>query len=706
MAEFIHEYHLGGLLIGLATFVIIGLFHPLVIKGEYYFGPRIKWAFAGVHLEMDFHNEAEVEEAMKIVEEYRDRPAIARESYDTIVITSSVDFDADAEVDRIIDKVENDTSRNELAVKELTLDTESPFTKAFNKRIMVLDGAMGTMIQSYRLAEADFRGERFASHPTSLKGNNDLLSITRPDVVKEIHCKYLEAGADIISTNTFNAQAISMADFHTENLVKEINIAAAAIARAAADEFTAKTPERPRFVAGSMGPTSKTCSLAAGSIQPGWETFSYERLTAAYTEQASALIEGGVDALLIETIFDHKNAEAAIIGAVSAMKATGNVLPIMLSFNISNPDGNNMLGQSVFDFMDSLPEAPIFSIGLNCIPDIEAITPLVVQLGQKYHYKITLHPNAGFPDAHGHYTVTPEEFRSSLWPLLEGHLLNLAGGCCGTTDTHIRKVAEAVEPFHGLTLSPHTPGEVSSVSISPRRKNIHHTATETHECECCHPQQPKPAEATLSTSGVFDAIVVGNAAEAAQATRVALDNGEEPQEIINRYMITAMSEVGRQFQEGKAFVPQLLMAGRAMKAALELIKPLLAGGSVSTLGKVVIGTVKGDLHDIGKNLVASMLEGCGFDVVNIGIDVPADVFVEAVRTHHPDVLCMSALLTTTMTYMKDVIDALDQAGLRDKVKIMVGGAPVSQNFADEIGADGYSDNANTAVELARRLVGA
>ena len=170
-------------------------------------------------------------------------------------------------------------------------------------------------------------------------------------------------------------------------------------------------------------------------------------------------------------------------------------------------------------------------------------------------------------------------------------------------------------------------------------------------------------------------------------------------------MIRAMGEVGRQFQDGKAFVPQLLMAGRAMKAALELLKPLLAGNASVTMGKVVIGTVKGDLHDIGKNLVASMLEGCGFEVINIGIDISADTFIEEIKKNNADILCMSALLTTTMTYMKDVIEALEKAGIRDKVKVMVGGAPVSQGFADEIGADGYSDNANTAVAVAKKLMG-
>ena len=207
-----------------------------------------------------------------------------------------------------------------------------------------------------------------------------------------------------------------------------------------------------------------------------------------------------------------------------------------------------------------------------------------------------------------------------------------------------------------------------------------------------------------AAKGVFDAIVAGNADDAAAATRKALDAGMAPQDIINESMIAAMGEVGQRFQDGKVFVPQLLMAGRAMKAALELLKPLMAGVASTSKGKVVIGTVKGDLHDIGKNLVASMLEGCGFEVINIGIDVPADKFVEEVRNSHPDILCMSALLTTTMTYMKDVIQALEEAGLRDKVKIMVGGAPVSQRFADEIGADAYSDNANTAVAVATSLM--
>ena len=204
---------------------------------------------------------------------------------------------------------------------------------------------------------------------------------------------------------------------------------------------------------------------------------------------------------------------------------------------------------------------------------------------------------------------------------------------------------------------------------------------------------------------LYEAIVAGKLEPAVEVTRQAIAEGVAPQMIINNSMIKAMGEVGQRFQDGKAFVPQLLMAGRAMKGALELLKPLLAGSASTTIGKIVIGTVKGDLHDIGKNLVASMLEGCGFEVINIGIDVTCDKFVEAVKENHADILCMSALLTTTMTYMKEVIQALEEAGIRNQVKVMIGGAPVSQGFADEIGADGYSDNANTAVAVAKELIG-
>ena len=261
-----------------------------------------------------------------------------------------------------------------------------------------------------------------------------------------------------------------------------------------------------------------------------------------------------------------------------------------------------------------------------------------------------------------------------------------------------------VEPWQGCRLSPHVPGRAEApVNVTPQPHEHHHG----EPCACCEPKAVKEEVKVADhvADDVFEAILQGKADQAAEATRKAIAAHVAPQDIINGQMIRAMGEVGQRFQDGKAFVPQLLMAGRAMKAALELLKPMLAGAASTTIGRVVIGTVKGDLHDIGKNLVASMLEGCGFEVVNIGIDVDSDAFVQAVQTNQADILCMSALLTTTMTYMKEVIAALEAAGLRDKVKVMVGGAPVTQDFADEIGADGYSDNANAAVAVAKQLLG-
>ena len=243
----------------------------------------------------------------------------------------------------------------------------------------------------------------------------------------------------------------------------------------------------------------------------------------------------------------------------------------------------------------------------------------------------------------------------------------------------------------------------SSTSVNTNEHQQDADLAATGQERICIREEQHQEEDKLKT--LYEAIVAGKLESAVEVTRQAIAEGVAPQMIINNYMIKAMGEVGQRFQDGKAFVPQLLMAGRAMKGALELLKPLFAGSASTTIGKIVIGTVKGDLHDIGKNLVASMLEGCGFEVINIGIDVTCDKFVEAVKENHADILCMSALLTTTMTYMKEVIQALEEAGIRNQVKVMIGGAPVSQGFADEIGADGYSDNANTAVAVAKELIG-
>ena len=638
----------------------------------------------GIHLEMDFHNENEVEQAMEIVEQCKAK-ALSAPNLSTFKQSDSVD----EIINRIIEEIENKDIQN----NKTEIDMSLPLYEVAKQRILVLDGAMGTMIQRYNLTESDYRGSRFADHDCDLRGCNDLLCLTKPDVVSEIHRKYLEAGADIIETNTFNAQCISMADFRLEAECREINLAAVKLARSLADEYTAKNPRKPRFVAGSVGPTSKTCSIMSDNTQPGWNTFGYAKLLEAYQEQIEALIEGGVDALLIETIFDVQNAKAAIEAAKIAMAKLGKRVPLMLSFNVTNAEGRNMLGQSIEEFIATLDKTELFSVGVNCVGDVSQVIPLIDRLGTMEGLRISLYPNAGQPYACGHYSQTPEMMQRSVWPLLEWHRLNIIGGCCGTTDGHIAAIASLLQPAESIHLSPHKSG----VALAPVEMDIPEPLEETVPL-------PQPVQTVPVSTEVFDAIVAGKADGVAAETRVAVAKGISPQDIINGQMVKAMAEVGRRFEDGKAFVPQLLMAGRAMKAGLEILKPLMTGESSVSIGKVVIGTVKCDLHDIGKNLVASMLEGCGFDVANIGIDVDSDTFVKAVQENQADILCMSALLTTTMTYMKDVIAALEKAGIRDSVKIMVGGAPVSQDFADEIGADGYSDNANSAVAVAKQLM--
>lgn len=653
----------------------------------------------GVHLEMDFHNEDEVEQAMRIVEEYRGSSAAPKAPDETLRLRD--DFDADREVERIIEEVEGSGAMPFKAA-------ESPIAAAMRGRILVLDGAMGTMIQRSALSEQDFRGDRFASHPCELMGDNDLLNITRPELVEEITRKYLDAGVSVVTTNTFNSQRVSQADFRMEDHAAEMNAAGCRIARRLADEYTAANPALPRFVAGSVGPTPRTLSMASATTQPGVATFSRELLYSAYREQAEALIEGGVDALLIETIFDVENARVAVEAAADAMKALSRSVPLMLSFNVGNSSGSNMLGQNIKGFIESLDHKElILSVGLNCVRDVAAVTPLLEELAGSLPYFITIYPNAGMPDQNGHYSLSPRDFAASLWGLMQYHRLNAVGGCCGTTPDHVKALAVLSEPLQGCVITPHVPGDKGNAVVpapmaqAPAPKSVPERA---EECECCH---PRPAEVKKQSAAerIFEGIVEGNADKTREATEEAIGQKMAPQDIINGQMIRAMGEVGQRFQDGKAFVPQLLMAGRAMKGALELLKPLLAGEASTSVGKVVIGTVKGDLHDIGKNLVASMLEGCGFEVVNIGIDVPSDKFIEAVREHRPDILCMSALLTTTMTYMKTVIHDLEKAGLRDRVKIMVGGAPVSRQFANEIGADAYSDNANSAVRVAKEILG-
>lgn len=305
------------------------------------------------------------------------------------------------------------------------------------ERILILDGAMGTMIQQYNLTEEDFRNERFAHIPGQLKGNNDLLCLTRPDVIQDIHRKYLEAGADIIETNTFSSTTVSMADYHVEEYVREMNLAAVKLARELADEYTARTPDKPRFVAGSVGPTNKTCSMSPDVNNPAFRALSYDELAAAYQQQMEALLEGGVDALLIETIFDTLNAKAAIYAAQQAMETVGVKVPIMLSVTVSDIGGRTLSGQTLDAFLASVQHADIFSVGLNCSFGARQLKPFLAQLAARAPYYISAYPNAGLPNSLGKYDQTPADMAQEVAEYIKEGLINIIGGCCGTTDAYI-----------------------------------------------------------------------------------------------------------------------------------------------------------------------------------------------------------------------------------------------------------------------------
>lgn len=286
---------------------------------------------------------------------------------------------------------------------------KSTIQQLISERILILDGAMGTMIQQYNLREEDFRSERFAHILGQMKGNNDLLCLTRPDVVQDIHRKYLEAGADIIETNTFSSTTVSMADYHMQEYVCEINLAGAKLARELADEYTRKNPSKPRFVAGSVGPTNKTCSMSPDVNNPAFRALTFDELTAAYQEQMEALIEGGVDAILIETIFDTLNAKAAVYAAENAMKVRGKELPLMLSVTVSDIGGRTLSGQTLDAFLASVAHAPIFSVGLNCSFGAKQLKPFLKDLATRAPYYISVYPNAGLPNSLGMYDQSPTE---------------------------------------------------------------------------------------------------------------------------------------------------------------------------------------------------------------------------------------------------------------------------------------------------------
>lgn len=319
--------------------------------------------------------------------------------------------------------------------------------KALNERILVLDGAMGTMLQRYNFTEEDYRGERFKDWEHSLKGNNDLLSLTQPNAIEEVHRKYLEADADIIETNTFSGTTIAMADYHMEELVYELNYESAKIARKICDEFTVENPAKPRFVAGSMGPTNRTASLSPDVNDPGFRAITFDELRIAYKQQAEALLDGGSDLLLVETIFDTLNAKAALF-AIDEIQEERNIqIPIMVSGTITDASGRTLSGQTAEAFLISISHLNLLSVGLNCALGAEQLTPYLETLSKNSEFYISAYPNAGLPNAFGQYDETPEFMAEQIKEYAEKGLINIIGGCCGTTPPHIKAIADLVKNY-------------------------------------------------------------------------------------------------------------------------------------------------------------------------------------------------------------------------------------------------------------------
>ncbi len=323
----------------------------------------------------------------------------------------------------------------------------STIKEELKKRILVLDGAMGTMIQQYKLGEDDFRKGWFEGHDSPLKGNNDLLSLTRPDIIKTIHAKYFEAGADIVETNTFSGTTIAQEDYNTQDKVYETNFHSAKIAREVADEFTAREPNKPRFVAGSIGPTNKTASISPVINDPGFRAISFDELVTAFAQQAEALVDGGVDMLLVETVIDTLNAKAALFAIEQVFEKKGVELPIMVSGTITDQSGRTLSGQTTEAFMISTEHAPVTSIGLNCALGAKELRPYLQVMAKKSPFLVSAHPNAGLPNEFGEYDETPEMMADQIKVFLDEGLLNIVGGCCGTTPAHIKAIAELAKDY-------------------------------------------------------------------------------------------------------------------------------------------------------------------------------------------------------------------------------------------------------------------
>ena len=323
----------------------------------------------------------------------------------------------------------------------------SNINEDIKKRILVLDGAMGTMLQRYNFSEEDFRGERFKDYPTSLKGNNDLLSLTQPKAIAEVHRKYFEAGADIVETNTFSGTTIGMSDYNMEDLVYELNYESAKIAKDVANEFNKSNSKQPRFVAGSIGPTNRTASLSPDVNRPEYRAVTFEELRVAYKQQVEALIDGGVDVLLVETIFDTLNAKAALFAIDEVKEKRAIDVPIMVSGTITDASGRTLSGQTVEAFLTSISHIPLLSVGFNCALGAKQLKPYLQRLSYETEFCTSAHPNAGLPNAFGEYDQSPLEMQQLIEDYLKDDLINIIGGCCGTTPEHIKAISEVAKKY-------------------------------------------------------------------------------------------------------------------------------------------------------------------------------------------------------------------------------------------------------------------
>ncbi len=319
--------------------------------------------------------------------------------------------------------------------------------EVLEKRILVLDGAMGTMLQRHKFTEEDFRGERFKDWEYPLQGNNDLLSLTQPEAIADVHRQYFAAGADIVETNTFSGTTIAMADYHMEGLVYELNFESARIAKKVAQEFTLKEPHKPRFVAGSIGPTNKTASMSPDVNDPGYRAVSFDELRIAYKQQVEALLDGGADLLLVETIFDTLNAKAALFAIEEVKEERNTDVPIMVSGTITDASGRTLSGQTAEAFLISISHIPILTVGFNCALGASQLVPYLEVLASRTSFGVSAHPNAGLPNAFGEYDETPEQMAEQIKEYVEKGLVNIVGGCCGTTPEHISAIAKLVEQY-------------------------------------------------------------------------------------------------------------------------------------------------------------------------------------------------------------------------------------------------------------------